>query len=60
LILDDRYDLYDPACADLARHFLEHEPGALADDSEAIDGLACAIQRAIEDWLGGHASLEEE
>lgn len=42
---------YDPACRELAEHFLQHTPGALADDGETIDALAVAIQDAIEDWL---------
>jgi hypothetical protein len=44
-------DTYDPACADLARHFLQDQPGATADDTETIDALALEIQQTIEAFL---------
>lgn len=36
---------YDPACEDLARHFLS------PDNWHEAPALARAIQQAIEDWL---------
>ena len=39
---------YDPACAELARHFLEDE----ASESD-VSELAGEIQQAVEDWMDG-------
>jgi hypothetical protein len=44
---------YDPACYDLAVHFLQNEPVV---DDEAMyrkycDDLAKHIQQAVEDWF---------
>jgi hypothetical protein len=51
-------DLYDPACADLARYVLQETPGALADDTATIDALAVTIQRAIEDWITANVPID--
>ncbi|MEK1933482.1 MAG: hypothetical protein AAAC47_27620 [Pararhizobium sp.] len=39
---------YDPACADLALHFLD---GVAGTNERDIAALAQTIQSAIEDWL---------
>jgi hypothetical protein len=40
---------YDPACAELARHFLDGEHGS--DDPDTIADLAQDIQDAVESWF---------
>ena len=49
---------FDPICDDVARHFLEDEEpvsGAPRRQyEERVDGLAPAIQDAIEAWLDAH------
>ena len=40
--------LFDPACFDLAEHFLSDYKAVKAEDT---DKLAATIQEAIEDWL---------
>jgi hypothetical protein len=46
--------LYDPACQDLAEHFLSDEPytSATAEAQEdRVKSLSEAIQMAVDDWL---------
>jgi hypothetical protein len=50
---------YDPACADLARHFLESQPGATADDTATIDALASEIQQTIEAFFADLEAARE-
>jgi hypothetical protein len=46
----------DPACYDLAKHFLSGDPPGgkypmnLEEEKRRTDDLAQAIQRAVEDW----------
>lgn len=40
---------YDPACEDLARHFLNGE-GVYQDTPENRASLARELQRTVEDW----------
>ena len=40
-----RRGAYDPACLELAEHFLQDEPRLSAHE------LAQAIQQAVEDWI---------
>lgn len=46
--------LYDPACADLARHFLADDetnvPQQQGIHECRVASLAAAIQSAVEDW----------
>jgi DNA-binding transcriptional regulator YbjK len=44
-----RVKLYDPACEELAKHFLQHS----IEQSNAIviQSLARSIQQSIEDWF---------
>jgi hypothetical protein len=44
---------YDPACRDLARHFLEDIGVDTMCESERTDSLAQAIQDAVDDWFAG-------
>ncbi len=46
----NREKLHDPACYDLARHFL----GGLASERLASE-LAQHIQDAVEDWIASEA-----
>ena len=39
---------YDPACEELARHFLQDVP---CQSLNYLPDLAQAIQRAVEEWL---------
>lgn len=45
---------YDEKCKELASYFLQERP----DSADAINGLAQAIQDAVEDWLS--ASIPPE
>lgn len=45
--MNERRKLYDPACLTLAEHFLADLP-QFQDDT---DGLASAVQTAVEDWF---------
>jgi hypothetical protein len=49
-------ETYDPACADLARHFLHDQPGATADDTHA---LALEIQHTIDAFLAALAATRD-
>lgn len=44
---------YDPACYELAEHFLEHEPVSEYSTpyEQACRDLALTIQQAVEDWF---------
>lgn len=44
--------MHDPNCDDLARHFLQDEPGSHDAKYEArVESLAEAIQQAVEGWF---------
>ena len=42
-----RAKLFDPACRDLAHHFLQDEPTLMP----RADELAAEIQQTVEDWI---------
>jgi hypothetical protein len=48
---------YDPACAVLAKHFLQDRPLATPEE---IASLARSIQQAIEEWFADNPLPEEE
>lgn len=52
-----RERLYDPACEDLAEHFLA---GDALDTPESRKSLAINIQDAVEDWFFNRRPAEED
>ena len=48
--------LYDPACHELAEHFLGDDDVSPAENELRMQSLAGAIQQAVEDWIESEES----